>query len=64
MSYPANGGLMFDWPSLADVLVYELPTNGMQEPPTDGPVASSTLPTRDPEPLHKNFGDVHQPGTY
>ncbi len=52
MSYPANGGLMFDWPSLADVLVYELPTNGMQEPPTDGPVASSTLPSRDPEPLH------------
>jgi hypothetical protein len=64
MSHPANGGLMFDWPSLGNVLVYELPANGMQEPPTDGPIASSTPPTRDPEPLHKDFGDVHQPGTY
>lgn len=54
---------MFDGPSLGDVLVYELPANGVQEPPTDGSVASSTLPTRDPESLHKAFGDVHQPGT-
>jgi hypothetical protein len=64
MSHPANGGLMLDWPSLGDVLVYELPANGMQKPPTDGPVASSTVLTRDPEPLHKDFGDVHQRGTY
>lgn len=64
MSHPANGGLMFDWPSLGDVLVYELSATGMQEPPTDGPVASSTPPTRDLEPLHKNLSDVHQTGTY
>ena len=63
MSYPANGGLMFDWSNLGDVLVCELPTNGKQEPPTDGPVASSPTPTRNPQPLHKVFGDVHQPGT-
>lgn len=64
MSNAANGGLMLDWPSLDDVLVYELPANGIQKPSTDDLVASSTVPTRDPEPLHKKFGDVHQPGTY
>jgi hypothetical protein len=64
MSYPANGGLMVDGRSLDDVLVYELPAEGMQKPPTDGPVASSTASTCEPEPLHKHFGDVHQPGTH
>jgi hypothetical protein len=63
MSYPANGGLMVEGRSFDDVLVYELPADGMQKPPTDGPVASSTAPAREPEPLHKNFGDVHQSGT-
>ena len=64
MSYPANGKFMFDRRSLDDVLVYEFAANGVQEPPTDGPVASSTLPTRDPEPLQKVLSDVHQSGTY
>jgi hypothetical protein len=63
MSHPANGQLMFDRPGLDDVLVHEISANGMQEPPTDGPVASSTTPTRDPESLHNAFGDIHQPGT-
>ena len=64
MGYHANGGLMFDGRSLDDVFMYELPADGMQKPPTDGPVASSTRPTRDPEPLHHDFRDVHQPRTY
>ena len=63
MSHLANGGLMFDGRGLGDVLVYELPVNGMQEPPTDGSVASSTLPTRDPELLHEALGDIHKAGT-
>jgi len=42
MSYPTNGGLMVDRHSLDNVLMYELPADGMQKPPTDGPVASST----------------------
>jgi hypothetical protein len=63
MSYPANGGLVFDRRSLDDVFMYELPAGGMQKPSTDGSVASSTRPTREPQPVHQDFGDVHQPGT-
>ena len=59
MSHPANSGLVFDGRCLDDVLMYELPLNGMQEPPTDGPVASSTPATRNPELFHKAFGNVH-----
>lgn len=55
---------MLDWPSLGDVLVNELPANSMQKPPTDGPVASSTVLARDPEPLHQDFSDVHEAGAY
>lgn len=55
---------MIDGRSLDDVFMYELPADGMQKPPTDGPVAASTRPTREPEPLHHDFGDVHQPRTY
>lgn len=54
---------MFNGRSLDDVVVYKLSANSMQKPPTDGPVASSTAPTRESEPRHKGFGDVHQPGT-
>lgn len=64
MSYPANGGLMFDGRSLDDVFMYELPADGMQKPSTDGSVASSTGTTCEPEPLQKEFGDVHEPCTY
>lgn len=63
MSHLTNGGLMFDRPGLDDVLVYERSTKGMQEPSTDGPVASSTVPTGDPESLHEAFHNVHQAGT-
>ena len=54
---------MFDWLGLDDVLVYERSTKRMQEPSTDGPVASSTVPTGDPESLHKALRNVHQAGT-
>jgi hypothetical protein len=62
MSYSANGGLMFNRRSLDDVFMYELPPGSMQKPSTDGSVASSTRPTRDPDPFHQGFGDVHQSG--
>lgn len=42
---------MGDGSSLDDVFMYELPAEGMQKPPTDGPVASSTTPTRKLEAL-------------
>lgn len=54
---------MFERPRLDDVLVYERSTKCMQEPSTDGAVASSTVPTGDPESLHKAFHNVHQAGT-
>lgn len=55
---------MFDGRSLDDVFMYELPADGMQKPSTDGSVASSTGTTCEPEPLQKEFGDVHEPCTY
>jgi hypothetical protein len=63
MSHLTNGGLMFDRLGLDDVLVYERSTKGMQEPSTDGLVASSTVPSGDPESLHKTFHNVHQAST-
>jgi hypothetical protein len=63
MSYPANGDLMFDRRSLDDVRVREPSADGVQKPSTDGSVASSTRPTREPQPFHQDFGDVHQSGT-
>jgi hypothetical protein len=59
MSYRTDNGLMFDRRSLDDVLMNELPAHGVQKPPTDGPVASSTRPAHEPEPHHQNFGDIH-----
>jgi hypothetical protein len=51
MSYPTNGGFVFDRRSLDNVLMSELPLDGMQKPSTDGPVASSTRPARYPQPF-------------
>ena len=62
MSYPANGDLMFDRRSFGDVRVREPSANGVQKPPTDGLVPSSTRPTRNPDPLRQDFGDVHHSG--
>jgi hypothetical protein len=63
MGCPANGGLMPDRRRLGDVPVGELPVDGMQQPSTDGPVASSARPSREPAPFHHYFGQVHQAGT-
>ena len=63
MSHLTNDGLMFERLGLDDVLVCERSTKRMQEPSTDGAVASSTVPTGDPESLHQAFHNVHQAGT-
>jgi hypothetical protein len=62
MSYPSDGGLMFNRRRLDDITVYELPAERMQKPSADGAVASSTRTTRYAEPLQQDFRDVHEPG--
>jgi hypothetical protein len=52
MNYPANGGLMFHGRSLYDVFMDKLPAGSVQKPPTDGPVASSTRTSGEPQAIH------------
>lgn len=63
MSDPANRGFVFNCRGFDDVFMQELPPEGMQKPSTDGPVASSTRPTREPQSFHQDFGNVHKSGT-
>jgi hypothetical protein len=60
MSDPANRGLVFNCRGFDDVLMQELPPQGMQQPSTDGSVASSTCVTRNPQPFQYQFSNVHK----
>jgi hypothetical protein len=51
MSYPTNSGFVFNRRSLDNIFMPELPLYGMQKPSTNGPVASSTCVTRNPQPF-------------
>jgi hypothetical protein len=53
---------MFHGRSLYDVFMNKLPAGSVQNPSTDGPVASSTRPSGESQPIHYGFGDIHKPG--
>ncbi len=47
MSDPASGQFIFYRAGLTYILVDKMPTEETQGPPTEGPISSSTPPTRD-----------------
>jgi hypothetical protein len=51
---------VFNCRGFDDVFMQELPPQGMQQPSTDGSVASSTCVTRNPQPFQYQFSNVHK----
>ncbi len=64
MRNPPDAKLMLERCSTNNVLMCKSSSEGMQEPSTDGSIASSTPTACDSEPLQKVLGDVHQAGAY
>ncbi len=64
MKDPASGQFISCRVGLNYVLMYEMPTEETQDPPTEGPISPSTPPTRNFQSLRKAVGNVHQSGTY